>query len=38
MEKLSATMFEGVKQERSLIFLLSLTDTDMLRQTNFMKI
>ena len=35
MEQYFATMFEGVRHERSLIFLLSLTDSDILKQSKF---
>ena len=35
MEQYFATMFEDVRLERSLILLLSLTDSDILKQSNF---
>ena len=35
MEQYFATMFEDVRHERSLIFLLSLTDPDILKQSKF---
>ena len=35
MEQYFATMFEDVRHERSLKLLLSLTDPDILRQSNF---
>ena len=35
MEAYFATMFEDVRHERSLIFLLSLTDPDILKQSKF---
>ena len=35
MEASSATMFDDVRHERSLILLLSLTDPDILKQSNF---
>ena len=35
MEQYFATMFEDVRNERSLILLLSLTDPDMLKQPKF---
>ena len=35
METYFATMFEDVRHERSLILLLSLTDPDILKQSNF---
>ena len=35
MEQKFYTMFEGVWHERSLILLLSLTDSDILKQTKF---
>ena len=35
MEQYSATMFEDVRHERSLLLLLSLTDSDILKQSKF---
>ena len=35
MESYFATIFEDVRHERSLILLLSLTDPDILKQSNF---
>ena len=35
MEQYFSTMFEDVRHKRSLIFLLSLTDPDILRQNKF---
>ena len=35
MEQYFATMFEDVRHERSIILLLSLTDPDILKQSNF---
>ena len=35
MEQYFATMFEDVRHERSLILLLSLTNSDILRQSKF---
>ena len=35
MEHYFATMFEDVRHERSLILLLSLTDSDFLKQSKF---
>ena len=35
MEAYFSTMFEDVRHERSLILLLSLTDPDILRRSNF---
>ena len=35
MEAYFATMFEDVRLERSLILLLSLTDSDILKQSKF---
>ena len=35
MEQYFATMFEDVRHERSLILLLSITDPDIQRQSNF---
>ena len=35
MEQYFATMYEGIRQERSLILLLSLTDPDILKQFKF---
>ena len=35
MEEYFATMFEDVRQERSLILLLSLTDPGLLKQSKF---
>ena len=35
MEAYFSTMFEDVRHERSLIFLLSLTDPDILKQSKF---
>ena len=35
MEQYFATMFEDVRHERSLILLLSLTDSDILKQSKF---
>ena len=35
MEESFATMFEDVRHERSLIFLQSLTDSDILKQSKF---
>ena len=35
MESFFATMFEDVRQERSLIFLLPSTDPDLMKRSNF---
>ena len=35
MEAYFSTMFEDVREERSLLLLLSLTDPDILRQSKF---
>ena len=35
MEQSFATMFEDIRHERSLVLLLSLTDPDILKQSNF---
>ena len=35
MEEYFATIFEDVRHERSLMFLLSLTDSDILKQSKF---